>query len=92
MAKTAQPRRRPGRPPAGRNGERSSEYRPLSVRIPTSARRRLDALRIALNRPAWDILTDAIDQYAERTASDRPELRPMLTAVSRAEKRRPAAR
>jgi hypothetical protein len=87
---TTTPPRRPGRPPAGRNGELTSEYRALSVRIPPTARRQLDALRLALARPTWAVVADALDAYATATAAERPELRAVL-GVTRPARRRARA-
>lgn len=81
---------RPGRPPAGVNGERSSDYRAMSLRLPAAARQRLAALRIAAQRPAWAIVADALDVYAAHLAAERPELRAVL-AVARPARRRARA-
>lgn len=54
----------PGRPRAGlRPGEKVSDYKRLTVRLPDDVRAELDAASGALNRPQWRVLIDAIKAY-----------------------------
>jgi hypothetical protein len=64
MAKMRQPRGVVGRRPAGiRSGEKVSEYRRFTVRLPDDVRAELDAAAGALRRPAWRVLVDAVRSY-----------------------------
>lgn len=64
MAKTGR-RKGAGRPPAGvRPGERVSDYRRVTVRLPGGVRDELQAVASALRRPEWRIISDAIRAYA----------------------------
>ena len=54
----------PGRPPTGlRTGEKVSEYKRLTVRLPDDVRAELDAAAGALQRPQWRVIIDAIQAY-----------------------------
>lgn len=55
---------RPGRPPAGFNGEPTSQYPQLAARIPSASLERLRALATRERRSIWRVLVDAIDSYA----------------------------
>src|SRR5262249_865081 len=62
--RSAKPRRRIGRPPAGaRAGERVKDYPQLSVRLPDEARARLQALSLVSSRPQWAVITEATGCY-----------------------------
>jgi hypothetical protein len=52
-----------GRPPAGVNGELSSRYPQLSVRVPPGTLGRLRALATREGRAMWRILADALEAY-----------------------------
>ena len=52
-----------GRPPAGFNGELSSKYPQLSVRVPPATLDRLRALATREGRAMWRILADALESY-----------------------------
>ena len=54
---------RPGHPPTGLRGERVSEYKRLTVRLPSDVRLELKAAAGALTRPEWRVLVDAIQAY-----------------------------
>jgi len=55
---------RPGRPPAGFNGEPTSRYPQLAARIPAASLERLRLLATREQRSMWRVLVDAIDTYA----------------------------
>lgn len=62
--KTRQSRGVVGRRPTGiRSGEKVSEYRRFTVRLPDDVRAELDAAAGALRRPAWRVLVDAVRAY-----------------------------
>ena len=64
MAKKGKPRGTAGRSRTGINpGEKASEYRRFTVRLPDQARAELQAAAGALRRPAWRVLVDAIRAY-----------------------------
>jgi len=64
MAKKGKPRGTKGRLPTGiRPGEKVSEYRRFTVRLPDDVRAELEAAAGALRRPAWRILLDALRAY-----------------------------
>jgi len=68
--KTAKPRPRIGRPPAGaREGERVKDYPQLSFRVPAGVKATLQALSVVRSRPQWRLIVEAIDCYLR----DRPE-------------------
>jgi hypothetical protein len=52
-----------GRPPAGFDGELSSRYPQLSVRVPPATLDRLRALATQEGRAMWRILADALEGY-----------------------------
>jgi hypothetical protein len=54
---------RPGRPPAGPNGEKTSNYPQLSARLPPETLSALRALSQTLHLPQWRIIADAVDAY-----------------------------
>jgi hypothetical protein len=55
-----------GRPPAGPNGEKTSTYPQVSMRLPPEALATLRELSRALRVPQWRIVADALDAYAKR--------------------------
>jgi hypothetical protein len=55
--------RRPGHPPTGLRGEKVSEYKRLTVRLPSEVRLGLKAASGALRRPEWRVLVDALLAY-----------------------------
>ena len=53
-----------GRQPTGiRPGEKVSDYKRLTVRLPDDVRAELDAAAGALKRPQWRVLIDAIRAF-----------------------------
>ena len=65
--------KRVGRPPAGaRKGEKVTEYRQLSARLPPETHRYLNALSTVLRTPQWRVISQAIDaMLAQLPAEDR---------------------
>jgi hypothetical protein len=64
MPKKGKPRGTTGRRPTGlRPGEKVSEYKRLTVRLPEDVKAELDAASGALKRPQWRVLIDAIRAY-----------------------------
>jgi hypothetical protein len=64
MVTTRQSHGAVGRRPTGiRSGEKVSEYRRFTVRLPDDVRAELDAAAGALRRPAWRVLVDAVRAY-----------------------------
>lgn len=59
MAKKKRPRGTTGIRP----GEKVSEYRQFTVRLPEDVRAELEAAAGALRRPAWRVVVDAIQAY-----------------------------
>lgn len=56
--------KRAGRNAGGlRPGEKVSDYKRLTVRLPDDVRAELDAASGALRRPQWRVLLDAIKAY-----------------------------
>ncbi len=64
MAKKGKPRGLVGRRSTGINpGEKLSDYRRFTVRLPDVVRAELEAAAGALRRPAWRVVVDAIRAY-----------------------------
>ena len=64
MVKKGKPRGMTGRNPTGiRPGEKVSEYRRFTVRLPEDVRGELEAAAGALKRPGWRVVIDAIRAY-----------------------------
>ena len=62
---------RPGRPPAGLDGEPASQYPQLSTRIPPATLDRLRALAARERRSIWRVLVDAIECYTRTESASR---------------------
>src|SRR5438093_10526811 len=59
------PKRKGGHPPAGlRPGEKVSDYKRLTVRLPDYVRAELDAIAFVTRRPQWRVLIEAVKAYA----------------------------
>jgi hypothetical protein len=57
--------RKGGHPPAGlRPGEKVSDYKRLTVRLPDDVRAELDAISYVTGRPQWRVLIEAIQAFA----------------------------
>ena len=52
-----------GRPPTGLDGEKSSQYRRLALRLPDDALARLDAISRVVKHPQWRVVADALSAY-----------------------------
>jgi hypothetical protein len=63
-----------GRPPAGLNGERASEYPQLAVRVPRITVERLRAVATRERRAMWRVLVDAIETYDRLTRPGDPSI------------------
>ena len=64
MAQTGKPRGTLGRHPTGlRPGERLSDYKRLTIRLPSDVQGELIAASGALRRPQWRVLIAAIRAY-----------------------------
>ncbi len=78
--------KRMGRPPegSGRRGEpeRIRDYPKLLVTIRPAVRARLKAIAVSENRPAWQVVEDAINVYFAQLPPDRR--RSAQTAMRRA--------
>jgi len=58
-------KRKSGHPPAGiRPGEKVSDYKRLTVRLPDDVRAELDAISFVTGRPQWKVLIEAIQAFA----------------------------
>src|SRR5688572_21389238 len=78
------PKRKPGHPPTGiRPGEKVSEYKRLTVRLPDDVRAELDAAAGALKRQQWRVLVDAIKAYTGSGPALTDEQRRVVRAVLR---------
>jgi hypothetical protein len=75
--------KRKGRPPAGLEGARVSDYRRMTVWLPGDVYRLLDAMRRARGVPAWRIVVDALRVYdASLPVQDRRLIQHLLTRKS----------
>lgn len=64
MAPKGKPRGTTGRQPTGiRPGEKASDYRQYTIRLPEEGRAELEATAGALHRPAWRVVFDAVRAY-----------------------------
>jgi hypothetical protein len=64
MRSKGKAKRGPGRPATGlRPGERSTEYRRLTVRLPDDTLAALGAISRVVDRPLWRVLADAVAAY-----------------------------
>jgi len=52
-----------GRPPTGLEGQKSSEYRRLALRLPDDALTNLDAISRVVRLPQWRVVADALAAY-----------------------------
>jgi len=70
--RNARPRdvRRPGRPPAGEQGERVKDYPQVSVRLPRDVRDKLIALSRIRKQPQWRLIVDSVACYLRDLPDD----------------------
>jgi hypothetical protein len=65
----SKPRGMMGRPPTGlRPGERLTDYKRITVRLPPRTVSRLEALAGQLEITQWRVMVQALDAYAEAQA------------------------
>jgi hypothetical protein len=65
VSSMASSKRKGGHPPAGfRPGEKVSDYKRLTVRLPDDVRAELDAMSYVTGRPQWRVLIEAIQAFA----------------------------
>jgi hypothetical protein len=76
--------RRRGHPPTGiRPGEKVSEYRRLTLRVPDDVHHELVAAAGALKRPQWRVLIDAVRAYVGSGPALTDDERRVVRAVLR---------
>jgi hypothetical protein len=63
MSKAAKKTPRLGRPAAGLQGEKVSEYPQVMIRLPHPTKAALDALSGATGTPIWRLIDLAVDAY-----------------------------
>jgi hypothetical protein len=91
MAKRA--RRRQGRPPSGYHGERVQDYERVTCRLPPRVNATLKALSALSGRPAWRVISEAIEAEAARmTGADAKALRAATIRILAARVRAAAER
>ena len=56
-------KKRPGRPPSGPGGERISDWKPLTIRLPPLRRAELDAVAFLQEKPVSAVVDDALAAY-----------------------------
>ena len=75
-------KRSAGRPPTGFEGEKSSQYKRLALRLPNDALATLDAISRAVNLPQWHVVADALAAFLGEgkglSAYDRENARRLL--------------
>jgi predicted DNA-binding protein len=76
--------RKRGRPPAGRDGEKVSDYPQLTVRLSPEARARLNTLSLLLAQPASRIIDQALEVYVQHLPEeDQKILGPLVARLAR---------
>jgi hypothetical protein len=69
QARSGKPRGMMGRPPTGlRPGERLTDYKRITVRLPPRTVSRLEALAGQLQITQWRVMVQAVDAYAAAQA------------------------
>ena len=64
--KKPEPRRAgPGRPPAGPDGEKVSQYPQLTIRLPAATKAKLNTLSLLTGNPIWKIVDQAVEAYVQ---------------------------
>jgi hypothetical protein len=63
----AQKTRKVGRPPAGMDGQPSSRYPQLAVRVPPETIAQCAAIAVRLDLPQWQVVREAIARYHRQT-------------------------
>lgn len=73
-----------GRPPAGRQGELTSAYPMLTVRLPPATKATLKALALQQDAPLWQVVERAVVAYvATLPAADRRLLAGLGKSIER---------
>ena len=57
------PKRKAGRPPAGIDGARVSDYIKTTLWLPPDTKGRLDVIARYLGQPQWQVIVDAVIAY-----------------------------
>ena len=84
MTKIGKPRGTAGRRPTGiRAGEKVSDYKRLTIRLPPDVQGELVAASGALRRPQWRVLIDAIRAYVGSGPTLSDDERRVVRAVLR---------
>lgn len=76
--KTATPRARVGRPPAGDGGQKVSDYTQITMRLPDPTKALLDAISGMTGMPAWRVFEQALASYVQALS---PEEQRVLSLV-----------
>lgn len=63
------PKRKPGRPATGPDGERVSDYPAVMIRLPRLTKATLDALSSVTGTPVWKLVDRAVRLYIGRLSS-----------------------
>lgn len=70
MRHTKRPSKPLGRPPAGRDGDKVSQYAQITVRLPGTTKSLLDAIAGMTGMPAWRVLEAALVVYVRQLPAD----------------------
>lgn len=65
----ARSKKKPGRPAAGPDGERVSDYPAVMVRLPHPTKSSLDALSSVTGTPVWKLVDRAVRAYIARLSA-----------------------
>jgi len=77
-------KRGPGRPPAGKQGEKVSSYPPFTLRLPPDRKAELDALAFIRGLPAWQVVDEALQAHLRALpASERALVRKIVLQKSK---------
>jgi hypothetical protein len=64
----------PGRPPSGPAGEKVSDYRVLTIRLPRATRQQLQGLSVLKDTPIWKLVDTAVSVYVAALPADERRL------------------
>jgi hypothetical protein len=79
MPKASKPRA--GRPPSGPDGEKVSEYRALTIRLPRATRQQLHGLSVLKHTPVWQLIDTAVGAYLATLPADERRLLSQFAAT-----------
>ena len=65
---------RPGRPPSGPAGEKVSDYRVVTIRLPRATRQQLQGLSVLKDTPIWKLVDTAVSLYVAALPADERRL------------------